>query len=328
MPDLNTTYLGLNLKTPIIAAASSISSQIDRIRQVEKAGAGALVIRSLFEEQILQDALKFEEDLAVGSDSFAEALSYFPDIQYGEAEEHLMWIRKTRDAVSMPLIASLNAYTPGTWVKYARKLEDTGVDALELNPYAVAVNPDLSGADLEKSLFEVVRAVVDEVSIPVSVKMSPFYTSLMHVALQLEKNGAAGLVLFNRFLQPDIDPVEEQVVSKMPLSHPIESRLPLRWIALMSKTLKLDLAHNTGIHSGTDAVRAFLAGAQVVQVASVLLQQGIPYLSTMLRDLEAWMAERGYAGLDDFRGKLSAEEVDDPFTYERAQYVNLLLGNK
>ncbi|MBN1263971.1 MAG: dihydroorotate dehydrogenase-like protein [Anaerolineales bacterium] len=328
MSNLETTYLGLKLKTPIIAAASSISSQIDRIQQAEKAGAGALVIRSLFEEQILQEALKFEEDLAVGSESFAEALSYFPNIEFGDAGEHLMWIRKTREAVDFPLIASLNAYSPGTWVKYAHKLEETGVDALELNPYAVAVNPKMSGADIEKTLYDVVKAVVNEVKIPVSVKLSPYFTSLMNVAGELEGLGVSGLVLFNRFLQPDIDADKETVTSKMTYSNPYESLLPLRWVALMSNTLRLDLAHNTGIHTGKDAARALLAGASVVQVASVLYRQGIPYLSTMLHDLEAWMEERGYSKIEDFRGKLSAQEVDDPFTYERAQYVNLLLDQK
>jgi len=326
MANLETRYLGLKLKTPILAAASSISSHIDRIQQAEEAGAGALVIRSLFEEQILQQALKFEEDLAVGSDSFAEALSYFPNIEYGEAEEHLMWIKKTRDAVDFPLIASLNAYSPGTWVKYAQKLEGTGVSALELNPYAVAVNPKMRGADIEKELYDVVKAVISEVKIPVSVKLSPYFTSLMNVASELQGLGVSGLVLFNRFLQPDIDAENEKVISEMVYSHPIESRLPLRWIALMSNELKLDLAHNTGIHTGVDTARALLAGASVVQVASVLYKEGIPYLSTILRDLEAWMAEKGYSKLEDFRGKLSAAEVDDPFTYERAQYVNLLLG--
>jgi len=328
MANLETTYLGLKLKTPIVAAASSLSGHIDRIQQVEKAGAGALVIRSLFEEQILQEALKFEEELSVGGESFAESLSYFPNIKYGEAEEHLMWIRKTRDAVDFPLIASLNAYSPRAWVRYAKKLEETGVDALELNPYAVAVNPDIKGSDIEQAMYDVVQAVVSEVSIPVSVKLSPYFTSLMNVARALEKTGARGLVLFNRFLQPDIDADQEAIVSEISYSHAYESLLPLRWIALMSRELRLDLAHNTGIHSGKDVARALLAGASAVQVASVLHTQGIAYLSTMLRDLETWMKEHDYVKLDDFRGKLSAVNVDDPFTYERAQYVNLLLGQK
>lgn len=328
MADTKTKYLGIDLETPILVAASSISSYIDRIKDAEKAGAGALVIRSLFEEQILFEAMRMEEELSTGSELFPEALSYFPEIQHGDANEHLMWIKKTRAEVKMPLIASLNAISPGSWTKYAKQLEDAGVDALELNVYAVVTNIDKTSAEVEQSLYETVEAVLSEVKIPVSVKLSPFYTSTANVAAQLDKRGVRGLVLFNRFLQPDIDAQNEALINEMTFSTQEELRLPLRWVALLYKRIKADLALTTGVHSGVDAAKALLAGASVVQVASALLQNGTPYLSTMLRELEGWMDEHSYKELDDFRGKLSQSEVDDPFAFERAQYVKLLLGQK
>ena len=328
MADLKTTYMGIPLQTPLIVAASSISSQIDRIKAAEQAGAGALVIRSLFEEQIMFDALKMEEDLAVGADLFPEALSYFPSIQHGEADEHLMWIEKTRAEVTMPLIASLNATSPGAWTKYAKQLETTGVEGLELNVYSVASDPDRTGVEIEQTLFETFEAVRAEVQIPVAVKLSPYYTSTAHVAAELDKLGVDSLVLFNRFLQPDIDPKTETLQNNMVLSTPEEMKLPLRWVALLYGRIKTDLALNTGAHSGLDAAKALLAGATVVQTASALLKNGIPYLSTMLRELEGWMEERGYDDLESFRGKMSQKKVDDPFVFERAQYVKLLMSQK
>lgn len=328
MADLHTTYLGIQLESPLVVAASSISNYIDRIEMAEKAGAGALVIRSLFEEQIMFDALQLEDSLSVGSESFPEALSYFPDIKHGEAEEHLMWIKKTRDAVKMPLIGSLNAVSPGAWLKYAKQLEETGIDALELNVYAVATNPDKTSTDIENNLYEIVKAVKESVSIPVSVKLSPFYTSPLNVARQLSQDGVDGLVLFNRFLQPDIDPVSESLKNEMVYSTSAEIKVPLRHIALLYGRIDSDLAITSGVHSGLDAVKAILAGASVVQTASALLMNGIPYLSTMLREIEAWMDERGYATLGDFRGKLSQRDAEDPFVFERAQYVKLLRSQK
>lgn len=328
MADLHTTYLGIQLESPLVVAASSISNYIDRIEMAEKAGAGALVIRSLFEEQIMFDALQLEDSLSVGSESFPEALSYFPDIKHGEAEEHLMWIRKTRDVVKMPLIGSLNAVSPGAWLKYAKQLEETGIDALELNVYAVATNPDKTSTDIENNLYEIVKAVKESVSIPVSVKLSPFYTSPLNVARQLSQDGVDGLVLFNRFLQPDIDPVSESLKNEMVYSTSAEIKVPLRHIALLYGRIDSDLAITSGVHSGLDAVKAILAGASVVQTASALLMNGIPYLSTMLREIEAWMDERGYATLGDFRGKLSQRDAEDPFVFERAQYVKLLRSQK
>jgi dihydroorotate dehydrogenase (fumarate) len=320
--------MGISLTSPLVVAASSISSMIDRVRLAEQAGAGALVIRSLFEEQIQADALKFEENLRVGAESFAEAPSYFPDVRPGKADEHLHWIEKTRAAVTIPLIASLNAATPGSWVTYARQLEATGVAALELNVYGVAADARRDAAHIEQELLDIVAAVRAESKLPLAVKLSPFYTSVSHVAHALDGLGVDALVLFNRFLQPDIDPATETLLTEMVLSTPDELRLPLRWTALLYGRLRAEIALSTGVHSGQDAAKALLAGAQVVQIASALLQHGIPYLSTMLRQLERWMDEHSHARLGDFRGSLSQKEAPDPFAYERAQYVRLLTSHK
>jgi dihydroorotate dehydrogenase (fumarate) len=325
MADMRTTYLGLPLSSPIIVAASSISSMIDRIRLAERSGAGALVIRSLFEEQILVEALHMEEALAPSAD-FAEATSFFPTMKHAGAREHLLWIEKARAEVRLPLIASLNAVTPGGWREYARQLADTGIDALEINVYSVAADSARSGSEVEAELYNILETVKGQVSIPVAVKLSPYYSSMAFVAGQLAQRGAAGLVLFNRFLQPDIDPHTDSLSAEMTYSRPEEMLLPLRWVALLHGRVPIELALNTGVHSGLDVAKALLAGAQVVQVASALLQHGIPYLSTMLRELEIWMDERGYQSVGDFRGKLSQAQVDDPLAFERAQYVKLLMA--
>jgi dihydroorotate dehydrogenase (fumarate) len=327
MADLATTYMGIGLASPIVVAACPVSNSVDRVRMAEQAGAGALVIRSLFEEQIQFDALRMEERLAGGAES-AEAFSNFPSLRHGEAKEHLMWVEKTRAAVRMPLIASLNAASPGSWARFARDLADTGVDGIELNVYTVAADPARDGLLLEEELSEIVQAVRNSIRLPLAVKLSPYYTSFSHVAQRVDNTGVQALVLFNRFLQPTIDPVSQTTDSEMPLSTPAEIRLPLRWIALLYGRVQAQLALSTGVHSGIDAARGILAGAQVVQTASALLLQGIPYLSMMLRELEGWMAEKGYQRLDDFRGRLSQKESPDPFAYERAQYVRLLMSQK
>lgn len=326
--NLKTSYMGIELQNPFVVAASSISSMVDRIEMAQKAGAGALVIRSLFEEQIQHDAMRLDEALAVGSERFAESLSYFPELKHGGASDHLKWIEKSREAVSMPLIASLNAVSPGGWSKYARQLEATGVDGLELNVYAVPTDPKKTSNDIEQELYEIIEAVIGEVKIPVAVKLSPFYSSLPNVATELAKRDVAALVLFNRFLQPDIDPVSEDLQNEMVFSAPNEIKLPLRWVALLFGRIDCDLVLNTGVHSGSDAAKAILAGAAAIQSASALVKNGIPYLSTMLREFENWMKEHGYESLDDFRGKLSQKEIDDPFSFERAQYIKLLSSQK
>ena len=328
MVDLKTTFMGIPLRSPIVVGASSVSGMVDRIAMAEQAGAGALVIRSLFEEQIQLDALRLQDDLSVGSESHAEALSHFPNLKHGESAEHLMWVEKARKAVKMPLFASLNAVSPGAWTKYAAQLEAAGIDGLELNVYAVEANPAKTPQAIELELYETVAAVTAQVKIPVAVKLSPFYTSTSHVAHGLAQRGARALVLFNRFLQPDIDPTTESPTNEMTLSEPSEIKLPLRWIALLHGRLQADLALSTGVHSGTDVAKALLAGATVAQTASAMLKHGVPYLSTMLRQLEGWMEEKGYQRLDDFRGKLSQKQTLDPFVFERAQYVKLLLSQK
>ncbi len=328
MADMHTTYMGIPLQSPLVVAACSISSMIDQVKAAEQAGAGALVIRSLFEEQIQLDSIRLEESLAVSSETHAEAVTYFPSLRHGEAKEHVYWVEKTRRAVRMPLIASLNAVSPGAWAGYARQLEATGVDGLELNIYRVAADPAKAGSDIEHELFDIVEAVRAEIKIPLAVKLSPFYTSLANIAAELDRRNVQALVLFNRFLQPDIDPVREELLSEMVLSTPSELRLPLRWIALLYGRVQADLALSTGVHSGLDAAKAVLAGATVVQTASALLRQGIPYLSTMLRELEAWMDEHGYRSLADLRGKLSQGKAVDPTALERAQYVRLLMAQK
>lgn len=326
MSDLSTTYMGIPLKSPIVVSACSISNMIDRVQMAERVGAGALVIRSLFEEQIQVEQQKFDDYLAVGGESYPEALSFFPAIEHGQADEHLMWVEKTRKAVKMPLIASLNAVSRGSWVAYARQLESTGVDGLELNVYIMGTNPDRPGAELEQELLDIVASVKAEVKIPVAVKMSPYYASTLNLAVELDKRGVEALVLFNRFVRPTIDIETETLQSKMFYSSPEEMRLSLNRVARIYGHIKADMALNTGVHSGADVARALLVGATVVQVASVLYIHGIPYLSTMLRELEAWMGEKGYESLADFRGKMSQKNCDDPFAFERAQYVNLLLS--
>ena len=324
MANLTATYMGVQLKSPLVVAASSISSYVDRVQMAENAGAGALVIRSLFEEQIAIDSMKMDDLMSVNTESFSEATSYFPKLEYGGSKEHMMWVEKTRKAVSMPIFASLNAVSPGAWTTYAKELADTGVNGLEVNFYAVPTDAGKSASEVEKSLFDIVENVVKSVSVPVAVKLSPFYTSPANVVKELEKRGVKAVVIFNRFLQPDIDPDTETLYNEMILSTSSEMKLPLRWAALLYGRTGLDIAVNTGVHTGRDAVKAILAGASIVQVASTLLQNGIPYLSTMLLDMQNWMDEKGYQSLEDFRGNVSQKSCDDPFGFERAQYVKLL----
>jgi dihydroorotate dehydrogenase (fumarate) len=328
MADLSTTYMGIPLKSPIVVAASTISAMIDRIQLAEDVGAGALVIKSLFEEQIQMDQDHFRDFLKVeGHLAEVPTPPLSPTIPRG-VEEHLMWVERTRERVKMPLIASLNAVSPGAWVEYARRLEQTGVDGLELNIYAVPTDPYRTGAQIEQELYDIFESIKAEVKIPVSVKLSQFYTSVMNVATELDRRKVAALVLFNRFLQPTIDVENESLYNEMSYSTSEELKIPLRWTALLHSRVAADLALTTGVNSGQDVVRAILAGATVVQIAGTLFKNGIPYISTMLQEMESWMTSRGYQRVEEFRGKLSQQNCADPAAFERAHYVKLILSQR
>ena len=329
MADLSTSYMGITLKNPLIVAASSISNYVDKVKKAEEVGAGGLVIRSLFEEQIQHDEMTMMDFMERAAYISPEVQSpFYPPVESGGPREHLMWVEKARRAVSMPIFASLNAISPGAWTSYAKQLEEVGVAGLEINYYVVATDPDVSGSDLEKALFDIVASVTQEVKIPVAVKLSPYYTSTPYVVRELEKRGAKAVVMFNRFLQPDIDIETEKLSNEMVYSTPQEMKVPLRWVALLYGRTGLDLALNTGVHSGRDVAKALLAGASAVQVASALFVNGLPYISTMLLDLQSWMDDKEYDKLDDFRGKMSQQNVDDAFGFERAQYMKLLMAQQ
>lgn len=326
MSNLTTSYMGIQLANPVVVAASTFSGKIDTIRKIQDLGAGALVIKSLFEEQVLHEVGEMEEALLTGAENYAEALTYMPMLEHAGAREHLMWVEKAREAVKMPLIGSVNAVHAGKWVDYARQMAETGVDALELNVYAVEADPERSSASIEKRLFETFDAVRGAVKIPVAVKLSPFYSGLAHVVSELERRGAAGVVLFNRFLQPDINPETETLEKAKGLSHAADMRLPLRWIALLYGRVGLDLIGNTGVENAADIVRYLLAGSTAVQVASVLYRNGVDVLPSLINGVDAWMSRKGYAAIEDFRGKVSQRDFEGSlFNFERAQYVDFLM---
>ena len=326
MADLSTTYMGIKLASPIVVGACSLSSHVDRIKRLEELGAGALVIKSLFEEQIELERAELSDALEVGSGYYQEANSYFPEVEHGGPEQHCFWVQKARKSVKMPLIASLNAASMGSWVDWAVRLEETGVDGLELNVFTLGTDMSVSGADIEARLYEVVESVKSKVKIPVSVKLSPYFTSPSYVAKQLDQRGVDALVLFNRFFQPDIDVAWEKVSGRLRLSTPAEQATSLRWIGLLAGRLSNDLIASKGIHDGKTVAKMLLAGANAVQVVSALYVHGLDHLKVMNENLAAWMDEKGYATIDDFKGKLGRKNLDEPGVYERAQYIKLLLG--
>ena len=329
MANLSTTYMGMELRNPVVVAACSLSGKIDNVQRAEAAGAGALVIKSLFEEQILHEMGVFEKTLSSGSESFAESLTYFPKLEHAGAREHVMWVEKTRAAVKMPLMASLNAVHPGHWVSYARQLAGAGVDGLELNVYAVEANLDRSAEDVEQRMLDTFSAVKAATTLPIAVKLSPFYTSVGNVVKDLETRGASAVVMFNRFLQPDISVSDERLRHDVIFSREGEMKLPLRWLALLYGRVGLDLAANTGVYKAEDVVKYLLGGATIVQVASSLYKNGIEYLAELVKGLDQWMTAKGYADLSAFRGKVSQKNLKgDSFLFERAQYMDFLLQRK
>ncbi len=325
MSDLTTRYLGLELPSPLVVASSSISNRPENFQAAEASGAGAIVLRSLFEEQIEAAESALEEAVSFQSDANPEARSYLPPQRIGP-REYLRLLDKARKAVRIPVIASLNAAAAGSWSEYAKQLEDAGASAIEVNIYQVGADPAVTGDQIEKECIQIVRSVRKAVKVPIALKLSPYFTSFANVARKFDDEGVNGLVLFNRFLQPDIDLDRLALNSSMQLSHPWEMLVPLRWTAILYGRVKADIAASTGVHDTAGVVKMILAGATVVQLAATLLRNGVTHLAGLKSGLAEWMERGHYSALDDFRGSLSQKEARDPRAFERAQYVNLILS--
>ncbi len=326
MVDISTSYLGMRLKNPLVASASPLSKKVDTVVDLEKAGISAVVMYSLFEEQIIQESLKLDSDLSRGTYSYAEALDYLPD--YGMysigPEGYIDQLRKTKQEVHIPVIGSLNGISTGGWVDYAQKIEQAGADALELNLYDLATDIDLTSSELEERHINLVRDIRKMVNIPLAIKLSPFYTALPQFANRLADAGADGLVLFNRFYQPDFDLEELEVVPNLVLSNSHELRLPLRWVAILYGRIRTDFALTSGVHNGPDALKAIMAGASVAMLASELLKNSIGRISEILSEIETWMLEHEYESIDQMKGSMSQKSVADPAAFERANYMKVL----
>lgn len=321
-----TDYMGIPLKNPLLAGASPLVDDLHKVRELAAAGIGGIVMHSLFEEQINRDESSLVTYLEEGSESFAEARTYFPDpgdFVLG-VEEYLQQIRLIKKTVDVPVFASLNATRLGFWIDQARRMQDAGADGLELNLYFLAVNGDESAADIERRTVEVVEAVCAELTIPVAVKLSPFFTSPAHLAKRLIGVGAKGLVLFNRFYQPDLNIEDLEIEPRLVLSDSSELLLRLRWLAILRGQIQGHLACSGGVHTATDLIKAIMAGAQVVQMTSALLKRGPSCVTTILTDVRRWMEDHDYDSFEMMRGCLSLENCPDPAAYERANYVRIL----
>ncbi len=323
--DLTTRYLGLTLRSPIVASAAPHNNQPDTARRLERAGVGAIVLPSLFEEEIVAEEIGLNRSLEQGNDVFAESLDYFPavDSLISAADRYLLGLERVKAKVGVPIVASLNARTTGGWVHYARRMQDAGADALELNLYHVAADPSRTAADVEAADLDLIAAVRAGVTIPLAVKLSPYYSSFAHFAAAAVAAGADGLVLFNRFYQPDLDLESLDVVPSLELSHAWELRLPVRWIALLRPRLGagVSLAATSGVHAGTDAVKALMVGADVAMMTSALLRHGPEHVATVEASLREWLIEHEYTSVDELRGSASAAMVEDPGAFERANYM-------
>jgi dihydroorotate dehydrogenase (fumarate) len=325
--DLTTTYMGMKLKNPLVVAASPLSENIDIVRKLADAGAAAVVMYSLFEEQINHEIEELDYFLSQGTESFGEALSYFPQPQEYKnlhAEEYLEQVKKLKAAVDIPIIGSLNGVSPGGWIKYAKNIEEAGADALELNIYYMATDPNKSSGDVEQAYLDSVKTVKQAVNIPVAVKVGPYFSAFANMAMKLDAAGADGLVLFNRFYQPDLDIEALEVVSNLQFSSRYEMRLPLRWIAVLYGKVKASLAATSGVHTPDDAMKVLMAGADVVQMASVLYQEGPNWIAEMKKGIVGWMERKKFASVEEFKGCMSYKSLKEPAAYERANYIKML----
>jgi len=323
MIDLSTDYLGLKLRTPLVPSASPLSQEIGTIRRLEDAGASAVVLYSLFEEQLRQEMVELDHHLSAATESFSESLSFFPhasEFRLGP-EGYLEHIRKAKEAVKIPIIASLNGATVSGWTKFAKAIEEAGADALECNIYYIPTDPDLKSADVEQAYIDIVWAVKSAVSIPVAVKLSPFFSNLANLAKRLDEAGADGLVLFNRFYQPDIDLDELEVRPNVLLSTPQALRLPLTWIGILYGRLQASLAASSGVHDPQDAIKLLMVGANVTMLCSSLLRNGVNHIRHMERGITEWMEKHEYESVQQMQGSMSQVRCPDPSAFERAQYM-------
>lgn len=324
--NLATDYLGLPLKNPIVASSSPLSHSVDSIRRLEDAGASAVVMYSLFEEQITFDSLYVDDYLRAGTHSYAESLSYFPEMEAYNVgpDEYMNLIRRAKEAVDIPIIGSLNGVSVGGWTNYATLIEDAGADALELNVYYVPTDVELTGQAVENMYFDLLGQVKSSVSVPVAVKLSPFFSSTANMAKRLVEEGANGLVLFNRFYQPDLNLETLEVAPRLVLSNSNELRLPLRWVAILYGRLMTDFAITTGIHNAQDVLKGLMAGAKVTMMASELLRNGVGRIDEILQALTGWMAEHEYESVNQMIGSMSQQHCAEPAAFERANYMKIL----
>jgi dihydroorotate dehydrogenase (fumarate) len=325
--DLSTTYLGMKLRSPLVpSAAQPLTENVDNIKRMEDAGAAAIVMHSLFEEQLSRDRRLLHENLTQGTESFAEAQTFFPEpAQFLVGPElYLQHIQHAKQATKIPIIASLNGSTLGGWVRYAKEIQQAGADAVELNVYWIPADPDLTSTQVEDTYLEILRAVKEQVSIPVAMKLSPFFTSFANMARRLDLAGADGLTLFNRFYQPDIDLELLEVTPNILLSTPMAMRLPLRWIAILHDRVGASLAATSGIHRATDAIKMLMAGADVTMLCSSLLRNGIKHITTIEREVVQWLEEHEYDSVEQLKGSLSQKNCPNPGEFERAQYISAI----
>jgi dihydroorotate dehydrogenase (fumarate) len=326
VPDLTTTYMGLKLKNPVVPSASPLSREIDSIKAMEDAGAAAVILYSLFQEQVALETGEVPDRLFSGAANIADATIHFPmrqDYPRGP-DEYVEHLRRAKESVDIPIFASMNGTSKGGWLEYAKRLQEAGADGIELNIYFIPTTDTLMGMDIETVYVDILRAVKKSVTIPVAVKLSPFFSAIPNMAMQLDQAGAAGLVLFNRFYQPDIDVPSQQVRSVLNLSQPEDMLLPLRWIAILHGQVDCSLALTSGVHSPDDVLKAVLAGADVAQVCSVLLKEGMAGLRQLVDGLANRMDELGIDSLESMRGKLSLQSHVEPAVFERASYIKLL----
>jgi dihydroorotate dehydrogenase (fumarate) len=326
MADLKTTYMGIPLKNPLVVSPSPLSEGLDNLRKMEDAGAAAVVMHSLFEEQIRLEELGLDRNLNQGTETYWESPSYFPDIQdfHMGPEEYLRAVENAKQAVQIPVLGSLNGVSTGGWIRYAKAIEQAGADGLELNVYGIPTDPEMDSQKVEENMLDLVREVKKNLKIPIAVKIGPYFSSLPNVAKKLTESGADALVLFNRFYQPDLDLEAMEVCPNLTLSHSNTIRLRLRWVAILYGRINADMAITGGVQTAEDAIKAVMVGARAAMMTSALLRQGIPYLSTVLDGLTGWMEKHEYASVLRMQGALSQKSVADPAAFERANYMKVL----